>query len=68
MGQTSPATSWKVRGSKPGTENKFFFPQNVQSGSGAHPATYSMGTGVSFSGGKAAGAWGWPLISIHFGV
>jgi hypothetical protein len=28
----------------------------VQNGSGAHPASYSMGTTDSFPGGKAAGA------------
>jgi hypothetical protein len=28
----------------------------VQTGSGLHPASYSMGTGGSFPGGKAAGA------------
>jgi hypothetical protein len=28
----------------------------VQTGPGAHPASYTMGTG-SFPGGKAAGAW-----------
>jgi hypothetical protein len=28
----------------------------VQNGSGAHPASYPMGTRVSFPGGKAAGA------------
>jgi hypothetical protein len=33
----------------------------VQIGSGAHPASYPMGTGNSFPGGKAAGAWSWPL-------
>jgi hypothetical protein len=36
----------------------------VQNGSGAHPASYSMGTRGSFAGGKAAGAWSWPLTSI----
>jgi hypothetical protein len=36
----------------------------IQTGSGAHPASYPMGTGGSFPGGKAAGAWGWPLTSI----
>jgi hypothetical protein len=30
----------------------------VQAGSGAHPASYTMVTG-----GKAAGAWSWPLTS-----
>jgi hypothetical protein len=35
-----------------------------QNGSGAHPASYSMGSGGSFPWGKAAGTWSWPLISI----
>jgi hypothetical protein len=29
---------------------------HVQNGSGAHPASYPMGTRNSFAGGKAAGA------------
>jgi hypothetical protein len=33
----------------------------VQTGSGVHPASYSMGTVGSFPEGKAAGAWSWPL-------
>jgi hypothetical protein len=32
-------------------------------GSGTHPASYPMGTGASFPGGKAAGALSWPLTS-----
>jgi len=36
----------------------------VQTGSGAHPASYPMGTRGSFPRGKAAGAWRWSLISI----
>jgi len=28
------------------------------------PASYPMGTMGSFPGGKAAGAWSWPLTSI----
>jgi hypothetical protein len=36
----------------------------VQNGSGAHPASYPVGTRGSFSAGKAAGAWSWPLTSI----
>jgi len=35
-----------------------------QNGSGAHPASYPMGTGGSSLGSKAAGAWSWPLTSI----
>jgi hypothetical protein len=37
----------------------------VQIGSGAHPASCTMGTGGLFPGGKsAAGEWRWPLTSI----
>jgi hypothetical protein len=36
----------------------------AQTESGAHLASYTMGIGGSFPGGKAAGAWSWPLISI----
>jgi hypothetical protein len=37
----------------------------VQTGSGAHPASCPMGTGVLFPGGKSAvGAWRWPLTPI----
>jgi len=35
-----------------------------QTGSGAHPASYLTGTGSFFTGGKAVGAWGWPLSCI----
>jgi hypothetical protein len=34
----------------------FSLRHHVQTGSGAHPASYPMGTGSSFPGGKAAGA------------
>jgi hypothetical protein len=33
----------------------FFLHHRVQNGSGAHAASYPMGTGGSFPGGKAAG-------------
>jgi hypothetical protein len=36
----------------------------VQTGSGAHPASYPMGTWGSFPGGKTAGAWSCPLTPI----
>jgi hypothetical protein len=35
----------------------------VQTGSEAHPASYPLGSGGSFLGGKAAEAWSWPLTS-----
>jgi hypothetical protein len=38
-----------------GAEN-FSLHRRVQNGSRAHPASYPMGTGVSFTGGKAAEA------------
>jgi hypothetical protein len=37
----------------------------VQNGSGAHPASYPMGTNGSFPGGKAAGAWSSPLTNYY---
>jgi hypothetical protein len=36
----------------------------VQTSSGAHPASYPMGTRDSFPRGIAARAWGWPLSSF----
>jgi hypothetical protein len=35
----------------------------LQTGSGAYPASYPMGTGGFFPRGKAAGVWNWPLAS-----
>jgi hypothetical protein len=40
----------------PGRSNGFSLLHSVQIGPGAHPASYPMGTGDSFSGGNAAGA------------
>jgi hypothetical protein len=42
----------------------FSLHHRFQNGSGAHLASYPIGTRGSFPGGKAAGAWSWPLISI----
>jgi hypothetical protein len=42
---------------------KNFLSHVIQTGSGLHPASFPMSTGSSFSGGKAAGAWSWPLTS-----
>jgi len=39
------------------------FPEG-QTGSGAHPASFSIGTSGCFPGGEAAGAWSWPFTSI----
>jgi len=39
-----------------GNDGNFFLHHGVHTGSRAHPACYSMGIGVSYRGGKAAGA------------
>jgi hypothetical protein len=47
------------RGSRvrfPAGTGNFSLYHRLQNGSGAHPVSYPMGTRVSFSGGKAAGA------------
>jgi hypothetical protein len=47
------------RGSRvsfPAWAGNFSLHHRVKNGSGAHPASYPMGTRGSFSGGKAAGA------------
>jgi hypothetical protein len=36
--------------------NQYYLLQGVQNGSGAHPASYSVGTGSSFPAGKVAKA------------
>jgi hypothetical protein len=38
---------------------------HVQTGSGAHPASYPMGNSGSFPGSKAAGTWSWPFTSTY---
>jgi hypothetical protein len=45
------------RGSIPGRDRDFSCLHNVQTGSGAHPASYSMSTRGFFPGVKATGAW-----------
>jgi hypothetical protein len=40
----------------PGGARNFSLLHGVQTGYGAHPASYPFGTGDPFSGGKAAGA------------
>jgi hypothetical protein len=55
------------RGSRvrfPARAGNFSLYHGVQTGSGAHPASYPMGTRGSFPGGKAVEAWSWPLTSI----
>jgi hypothetical protein len=48
----------------PGGGWDFFLHQRVQNGSEAHAASCPMCTRASFPGGRAAGAWSWPLTSM----
>jgi hypothetical protein len=46
----------------------FSLRHRVQTGSGAHPASYPMDIGGSFPGGKAGGVWSYtsiPPIRLH---
>jgi hypothetical protein len=56
VSSVSIATRYGLDG--PGIKSRWRarFSAPVQTGPGAHPASYTMGTG-SLSGGKAAGAW-----------
>jgi len=42
----------------------FSLRHSVQTGSGAHPTSYPMGTGFNFHGGKEVGARSWPIKCI----
>jgi len=48
----------------PAGAGNFFLHHPVQTGSGAYPASYSMGTTGSFPGSNVPAAWSWPLTSI----
>jgi hypothetical protein len=55
------------RGSRvrlPAGAGHFSLHHHVQNGSGAHPASYPLGTRGSFPGGKATGACSWPLTAV----
>jgi hypothetical protein len=51
------------RSSSPGRGQEFSLLHVVHPDCGAHPASYPMGTGGSFPGSKAAGAWSCTLTS-----
>jgi hypothetical protein len=46
----------------PVDEGNCYFSLRVQKDSGAHPASYPLGTEVSYPGGKAAGGGGVKLV------
>jgi hypothetical protein len=50
------ATGWTIGVLFQAGAGNFSLHHRVQTGSGAHPASYAMGIGGSFPGGKAAGA------------
>lgn len=57
-------TGTRLRAGRSGVETRyrqeFFFLQNVQTGRGTHPDSYSMGTGVISQGQER---WGVPLMN-----
>jgi hypothetical protein len=54
------ATGWVAVVRFPAGAKVLSLLHSVQTGCGAHPASYPMG-----AGGKAAGVWNWPLIFIY---
>jgi len=52
------------RGSIRGKEWDSPLHHRIQTDSGAHPASYPMGTEGSFAGDKAAGVWSWSVTYI----
>jgi hypothetical protein len=54
------ATGWTAQVRFPAMQD-FSHLHSVQTGSGAHPTSCPVGIGRYSPGGKAAGAWGWPL-------
>jgi hypothetical protein len=48
----------------PAGAGNFSLHHRVQTGPGAHPASYPTGTRGSFPGSRASGVWSWPLTSI----
>jgi hypothetical protein len=52
----------------PGRTKTFFLLQNIQIGSGVHPASYAVGMRETFQGSKAAAAPSLPLTQVtHHG-
>jgi hypothetical protein len=60
------ATGWTTEVQFPaGTIMRFIsLRHRVQTGSRAHPTSYTMGTGSSYPRGKADGAWSWPHLHL----
>jgi hypothetical protein len=52
------------RGSFPASGKRFPHFYSIRTGFVAHPVSCSKCIGDTFCGGKGAGAWSWPLISI----
>jgi hypothetical protein len=52
-----PATGWTTGVRFPAGTGNFSLLQRVQTGFEAHAASYGMGNGESFPGGKAIGVW-----------
>ena len=64
LGQYSDFVTSGLSGVRFPAGKEIFFLQNLYIGSGVYPASYLRATRSSFFGGKAAGAWCWPLLSF----
>jgi hypothetical protein len=58
------ATCWMAGLRFPAWERDFSPLHSVQTGSGAHSASYAVDSGGFVSWGRATGAWSWPLTCI----
>jgi hypothetical protein len=56
--------SWWIVVGFPAGAREFSLLRNIQTGSVAHPASYSMAPRDALPWDKATGAWSWPLTSI----
>jgi hypothetical protein len=59
-----PATGWTARVRFSARARAFSLLHSIQTGSGAHRASYQMGKRKSIPGDNGADAWSWPLTSI----
>jgi hypothetical protein len=57
-------TSWMIEGSSTGKGSELLSSPPRPDRFWGHPASYPMDTRGSFAGGKAPGAWSWPLTPI----
>jgi hypothetical protein len=63
VGIATDYTGWTAQISFPAVQD--FLLHSAQTNSGAHPASYPVGTKGSLPRAKVAGVWSWPLTSMQ---